>query len=409
MGGTQVAQSFDVSGGATGLGVAGLGSVSVTGFSIGRQLQITGSGSTGVGDLFWLTLTGITAHLGGGGATLDLSGDGLDVRSFVTAPASYLYAGGSSLSLSAALGPVGASTTGVSFLYNPSTVTDWSFAAVTGTEVAQSFDVSGGGAVLGVSGLGFVHVTGFSIGRQLRITGSGWTGVGDLFWLTLTGITARLGGGSATLDVSGGQFDVRSFVAARANYVYAAGWTFWLCAALGPVTGSTTGVSFLYNPSTVTDWSFAGITGRQVAQRFDVSGGWTDLGVTGLGSVHVSTFSIGRQLQITCSGSGGVGDLYSLTLTGITAHLGGANATLDLTGGQLDVQSFVVSPSVSYVYAAGSDFGADGRPWPGLGVDDGSCRSSTTRRRSRTGRSPGSPARSRRRPSMSLVARPTSV
>ena len=150
-----------------------------------------------------------------------------------------------------------------------------------------------------------MHVTTFDIGRQLQITGSGSTGVGDLFSLTLTGITAHLGGGAATLDLTGGQFDLRSFVTASANYLYAAGSSLSLSAALGPVTATTTGVSFLYNPSTVTDWTYAGITGAQPAQTFSVSGGATDVGVTGLGSVHVTTFDIGRQLQITGSGSPG--------------------------------------------------------------------------------------------------------
>ena len=95
-----------------------------------------------------------------------------------------------------------------------------------------------------MSGLGFVTVTGFSIGRQLGATGPG--GTGDLFSLTLTGITLHAGGGSATLDVTGGPLTVYSWVGAE-NDVYAAGSNLSLSATLGPVTGSTTGVSFLTN------------------------------------------------------------------------------------------------------------------------------------------------------------------
>ena len=339
------AQALSVSGTTGTFTVSGLGSVTVTGFSVGRQLGATGPGGTG--DLFSLTLTGIALHAGGGSATLDVTGGPLTVYSWVGAT-NDVYAAGSNLGLSVTLGPVSGSTTGVSFLYNPSTVTDWSFAGGPASVTAQTFSVSGGATSFSVSGLGSVGVGGFSIGRQLGV--SGGPSAGDLFSLTLTGITLHAGGSGATLDLTNGNLTVYSFVGAQTD-VYAAGANLTLSATLGPVAISAGAVSFLYNPSTVTDWSFAGGPASVTAQTFSVSGGSTSVSVTNLGSVGVDSFAIARQLNLT--GPGGTGNLFSLTLTGIVFHAGGANATLDLTSGNLTVYSWVGAENDLYV--AGSN------------------------------------------------------
>ena len=126
---------------------------------------------------------------------------------------------------------------------------------------------------------------------------SGGPTAGDLFSLSLTGMTLHAGGSGATLNLSSGDLTVYSFVG-TANDVYAAGSNLSLSATLGPVSGSATGVSFLYNPSVVTDWSFAGGPASVTAQTFSVSGGATSFSVSGLGSVGVGGFSIGRQLGV---------------------------------------------------------------------------------------------------------------
>ena len=148
-------------------------------------------------------------------------------------------------------------------------MTDWSFAGGPASVTAQTFSVSGGSTSFSVSGLGSVGVDSFSIGRQLNLSGPG--GSGDLFSLTLTGITLHLGDSTATLNVTGGTLTVYSFVTSSASDLYAAGSGLHLDATLGPVSASIDGVSFLYNPTTVTDWSFAGGPASVDAQALEVS------------------------------------------------------------------------------------------------------------------------------------------
>ena len=185
--------------------------------------------------------------------------------------------------------------------------------------------MSGNTASFAVSGLGSVGVTSFSIGRQLGV--SGGPTAGDLFSLTLNGITVSAGGGNATLNLTSGNLTVESFTSGSENDVYAAGSNLHVDATLGPVSASVDGVSFLYNPSAVTDWSFAGISGTVTAQTFQVSGNTATFSVSGLGSVGVTGFAIGRQLGV--SGGPTAGDLFSLTLNGITVSAGGGNATVE--------------------------------------------------------------------------------
>ena len=271
----------------------------VTSYSIGRQLGV--SGGPTAGDLFSLTLTGMTLQAGGSGATLTLSSGDLTVYSFV-GTADDVYAAGSNLSLSATLGPVSGSATGVSFLYNPSTVTDLVVRGWAGER--------DGADVLGVGWCDELLGQRARLGRcdgllDRSAAGCEWRySAGDLFSLTLTGINLQAGGANATLTISSGNLTVYSFVGSQTD-VYAAGSNLSLSATLGPVSASSSDVAFVYNPSTVTDWSFAGGPASVTAQTFSVSGGSTSFSVSGLGSVGVDSFSIGRQLG--ASGPGGSG------------------------------------------------------------------------------------------------------
>ena len=153
---------------------------------------------------------------------------------------------------------------------NPSsTHLDWSNVPGSGLTIgsAVSDEVTGGTSTLTVTGLGTVSVSSFSLAAQSGVTGSGSLGTGDLLSLTLGGPTLHAGGSAATLDLSGTTLDLRSFVASSTTTVYAAGSGLHLGATLGPVSASVDGVSFLYNPSAVTDWSFAGVAGRSRRTR----------------------------------------------------------------------------------------------------------------------------------------------
>src|SRR5260370_11364303 len=139
---------FQVNGGVSSLTVGGVGSVSVTSFTIRRQLAVNSgvAAGLGTGDLFTVHLAGISLQAGGSNASLLLTGGTLDVYSFTTATLNYLYVAGTSLHLVATLGPVTADIAGVSFFYNPSTATNWAFAVCPASVPAQTFQVSGGAA-----------------------------------------------------------------------------------------------------------------------------------------------------------------------------------------------------------------------------------------------------------------------
>ena len=104
-------------------------------------------------------------------------------------------------------------------------------------------------------------------------------------------------------------------------------------------------MSFLYNPSTVTDWSFAGGPARVDAQTFRVSGG-DEPHRHRARLVGVATFSIVRQdnVSATAATSGTVtGTLFTVSVTGATLHLGTGGAQIDVTGGNLDLLSFTTA------------------------------------------------------------------
>src|SRR5205085_2650527 len=133
-----VAANFlQVSGGATSVDVAGLASISVASFSVTRRTAVAAVDSAAgalTGSLFTVHLTGISAALGTDGATLTITGGALDLYSYKTLTAGYLLATGSDFSLSAVLGPVAITTTGVSFTSNSgpaapaAQITNWAFA-----------------------------------------------------------------------------------------------------------------------------------------------------------------------------------------------------------------------------------------------------------------------------------------
>src|SRR4029077_20057012 len=302
--------------------VSGLGSLGVTGFDIARTLGLDSHTAAGSGDLVTLALGGLDAQLGGGVASLHLTGASLNVDSFVTATQSYLYAAGTGFPLAATLGRVSAAATGVAFTYNPSSLTDWSFAGGPAAVSAQYFNVHGGATSFTVSGLGSLGVSSFDIARTLGLASGTSAGSGDLFTLALAGLDAQLGGSAASLHLSGASLNVDSFVTASASYLYAAGPGFSCGATLGPVAATTTGVLFTYNPSSLTDWSFAGGPAAVTAQYFNVHGGATSFTVSGLGSLGVSSFDIARTLGLASGTSAGSGDLFTLALAGLDAQLG---------------------------------------------------------------------------------------
>src|SRR5262249_4029103 len=156
-----------------------------------------------------------------------------------------------------------------------------------------------------------------------------------LFALHLTDITLELGGNNAQLTVDNGNLDVYSFRSEERRVgKVGQGDRLDLTAEIGPVSGSTNDVSFLYKPWTRANWLFAGGPTSVATQITKVSGGATTVTVTGLGVLSVATFDVKRQLNVNG------GDLFALHLTDITLDLGGANAQLTVDNGNLDVYSF---------------------------------------------------------------------
>src|SRR5260370_160744 len=354
------AQTFQVSGGVSSLTLGDLGSVSVTSFTIRRQLALNSgvAAGLGTGDLFTVHLAGISLQAGGSNASLLLTGGTLDAYSFTTATLAYLYVAGTSLHLVATLGPVTADVSGVDFFYNPSTATNWAFAGGPSSVSAQTFQVSGGVSSLTLGDLGSVSMTSFTIRRQLALDSgvAAGLGTGDLFTVHLAGISLQAGGSSASLLLTGGTLDAYSFTTATLNYLYVAGTSLHLVATLGPVTADVSGVDFFYNPSTATNWAFAGGPASVSAQTFQVSGGVSSLTLGDLGSVSVTSFTIRRQLALNSGVAAGLGtgDLFTVHLTGISLQAGGSNASLLLTGGTLDAYSFT-NATLNYLYVAGTN------------------------------------------------------
>src|SRR5207245_2259624 len=113
--------------------------------------------------------TGITVHAGTSGATLDLTGGTVDVRSFKSSATSIALVRAANLHVEATLGPVVISADSVNLYSNSSAVTDWSFAAVSGAQAANTFQVDGGVTTISVgSGLD-VAVTTFLVKRQTAV------------------------------------------------------------------------------------------------------------------------------------------------------------------------------------------------------------------------------------------------
>src|SRR5581483_285502 len=379
--------------------LGGFGTVGVSTFDVTRQTGVSATvvdsavapatTSSVTGSLFTIALTNVSVDLGSGGASLVISGGNLDLASLsVTASVSYLAAAGDSFQITdAKLGPVGFSSTGVSFLYNSGSpaaaVTDWSFTglpafAAPATVAAGLVRVSGGQTTFTVAGLGSLSVDTFQVTSQQGVaatvvdsavapaTTSSVTG--SLFTVALTNVSVDLGSGGASLVISGGNLDLASLsVSASVSYLAAAGDSFQITdAKLGPVGFSSTGVSFLYNSGSpaaaVTDWSFTGLPAfaapaTVAAGLVRVSGGQTTFTVAGLGSLSVDTFQVTSQQGVAATvvdsavapatTSSVTGSLFTVALTNVSVDLGSGGASLTVSGGNLDLASLSVSASVS--------------------------------------------------------------
>src|SRR5207237_1128814 len=100
----------------TSVTVTGLGSLSVATFAVTRQTGVAATAASSgavTGSRFTVSVTGVTVHLGTDGAQLDISGGSLDLYSFKTATLAWLATTGSGFGLTAVLGPVSISTSGV--------------------------------------------------------------------------------------------------------------------------------------------------------------------------------------------------------------------------------------------------------------------------------------------------------
>src|SRR5258707_1261766 len=120
-----------------------------------------------------------------------------------------------------------------------------------------------------------------------------------------------------------------------------------------PLSPYTTGLRSFYNPSTATNWAFAGGPSSVSAQTFQVSGGVSSLTLGDLGSVSVTSFTIRRQLAFNSGVAAGLGmgDLFTVRLTGISLQAGGSSASFVLTGGSVYASSFPYAPLASLFVA----------------------------------------------------------
>src|SRR5439155_510196 len=125
------------------------------------------------------------------------------------------------------------------------------------------------------------------------------------------------------------------------NALYLADTSITLGGAIGPVSVAASNVNFIYNPSTVTDWSAAGVTGTVTAGLFSLSGAAASVTVTGLGVISVDTFQISRKTAVTVGGN--TGSLFTIGLTGIALTISADAASLSVTGGSLTVASFTTA------------------------------------------------------------------
>jgi hypothetical protein len=279
---TVTAGLFRLSGAGATVDVDGLGSVSVGGFTIGRQSGVTVGGNSG--SLFTLSLSTIHLGIDVDAASLTVDGASLTVASFTTTVASgnALYVAGTGFDLAGSVGPVTVTASGVAFVYNPGSVTDWSLVGA-GTVTAGLFRLSGAGASVMVEGLGSITVGGFTISRQRGVTVGG--NGGSLFTLSLSTVQLAIDADGAALTLDGSSLTVGSFTTtvASGNALYIAGSGFDLAGSVGPVTVTASSVAFVYNPSTVTDWSAAGVTGTVTAGLFRLSGAGATVDVDGIG------------------------------------------------------------------------------------------------------------------------------
>src|SRR5205085_926079 len=187
----------------TTVSVTGLGSLAVSTFAVTRQTGVAATAAISgavTGSLFSVSVTGVTVHLGTDGAQLDITGGSLDLYSFKTATLAWLAAQGSGFGLTAVLGPVSISTSGVAFQYNSGpagdAITNWAFAGGPSSLAADYVHVAGGSTSVTVTGLGSLSVSTFSVTRQTGVAATAATSgavTGTLFAVSLTGVTVHLG------------------------------------------------------------------------------------------------------------------------------------------------------------------------------------------------------------------------
>src|SRR5207244_381516 len=171
-----------------------------------------------------------------------------------TATLAWLAAQGSGFGLTAVLGPVSISTSGVAFQYNSGpagdAISDWSFAGGPASLPADYVHVSGGSTSVTVTGLGSLSVSTFAVTRQTGVSATAATSgavTGSLFSVSVTGVTGHLGTEGAQLDNRGGSPVLYSFTTATVAWLAMTGSGFGLTGVLGPVSISTSGVSFQSN------------------------------------------------------------------------------------------------------------------------------------------------------------------
>ena len=222
------------------------------------------------GSLFTLQLNGITLTVAGG--IVGLAGGNLTVAVFRSGANSWIAAAGQTFTLTLTAAPLSASGT-VSFLYNTGPVgnqiRNWTFANVSalGSSVADDLvEVSGTNIDVTLTGLFHVTVASFDLVSK-SVTGvatetAGSSLSGSLFALQLNGISLNVGGGIVTL--AGGNLSLATFTSGGQTWIGAAGDSFALTLATGPVSASGT-VGFLYNTGPagheINNWTFANVTG----------------------------------------------------------------------------------------------------------------------------------------------------
>src|SRR5258708_5898954 len=140
--------------------------------------------------------------------------------------------------------------------------------------------------------------------------------------MSLTDISVQAGTDGASLLLTGGSVDVRSFKSATSSVALVRASNLNLSATLGPVSFSAANVNLYSNSSAVTDWSFAGVSTAQPANTFQVDGGVATVTVGSGLAIGVQSFLVKRQTAVDAGVTLGTGTLFTLTLTDISVQAG---------------------------------------------------------------------------------------